>query len=88
MQPPSSTPARPSEPLANGKTTLNVRTGIRSGDGKYNHNQGRLPGLTVRTGIRSGGGKVNHNQSRMSSLTIRTGVRSGTGKLNHNQSSL
>ena len=40
------TPTRPetslTDPLAITTTTLNVRTGVRSGQSKVNHNQGSL----------------------------------------------
>jgi hypothetical protein len=46
---------------------MNIKTNIKAGGAKINHNQTRTvaptPGLKIKTSVKAGGAKINHNQT-------------------------
>lgn len=67
----------------NGMARLPLRSGVRGGGVRPNHNQVTV-GLKVSTAVRGGGTHINHNQAK-AALKVSSGVRGGGIHINHNQ---
>lgn len=62
-----------------GDKTMKIRTKVKAGGYKWNHNQ---TALVVRSTVKAGGIRWNHNQS---TLVVKSAVKAGGYRWNHNQ---
>src|SRR5437660_1418174 len=57
--------------------TMNIKTNVKAGGVKYNHNQTVVRGLKVKTNVKAGGSHLNHSQTVVRGLKLKTNVKEG-----------